>query len=570
MKLYISGILLFLASSLFAQTPVVENVRFEQRTDGTLIVDIYYDVTAVDNDLVEIIIEASDDDGATWTLPCTALDGDVGRVMPGKDKHVLWHFYEDNPGVSGYGYRVRVTALGLCHLFITVDTTLDEDMVCDPQTYYAIIIGAPNVTLDLGGHVISGNGVIAEDVEGITIRNGTIEGSLGAVGLTNTDNATIENLTIRNLTSASPDSMITGIGIHRSKEVVIRDVLIEFLPVIHKEAIVSDRSDITISNIEINGAGVGINFGGDKEFDPEYNRVNGSVLNSKFTDVTVAGILVATTSSAQISGNEFIRNECAISAYGRHPRSITGLTVDENNIHDGNIGIDFWGVTESSITNNIIKDNGHHGINMTVNMYCEFGPPDECFYATGNVIADNVVTGHVMDLIHHEKAVGNTWVGNIFCKKQGDEIPDCNTNITTTAREALFSVNSAAAELATDAQLFTVDNYGPCDTTGKSCNWVYIYLSASQQSNYRFWFKDGQIINQDSVTDNFEGFLPLPETWIDSDSAIVIADGQGGKEFRETFELQNIKMSLMKTAWLAWGVLYLAQDTTFTTSVVLQ
>ena len=578
MKLFISGILLIHASTLLAQTQVVENVRFDQRTDGSLMVDIYYDVTAVDNDLVEIMIEASDDDGATWTLPCSSLDGDVGiRVTPGKNKHVQWNFFADNPNTSGYHYRVRVTAHGRCHLYITEDTTLDADLVLDPQTNYAIIIGAPNVTLDLGGHMIShsggsemATGIIAEDVEGITIRNGTLEGFLSSVGLGHTDNALIENLTIRNLMNADPDSQITGISIGRSKDVVVRDVRIEFPPVMHKEAINVGRSDITISDIEIHGGSVGVAFGGDAEYDPENNRTNGAVLNSRFFDGGVAcSILVGTTTNARIAGNEFIRNECSISAYGRHPLSITGLNIDGNTIHDGVNGIDFWGVSDASITNNIIKDGGR-GIRLLENMYCEFGPPEQCFYATGNVIADNVVTGHVVDLFHHEKAVGNTWLDNIFCTKDGDEIPDCNMNIKTTAREALPTVNASAAELAADAQLFFVESgtalSGQCDTTGKSCNWVYIYQSAGQQKNYRFWFKEGQIINQDSVDENFENFLPLPELWIDSDAAIVIADGQGGKEFREAFELQTIKMSLFKTAWFNWDVLYVAQDTTFSTS----
>jgi len=112
MKIQIIALILLLKISfLFAEAPVVENVRFEQRTDGSLVVDIYYDATDAEGDLLEISIEASNDKGVTWTLPCTSLTGDIGEgVVPGPDKQVVWDFHADNPGVSGDGYRVRVRA----------------------------------------------------------------------------------------------------------------------------------------------------------------------------------------------------------------------------------------------------------------------------------------------------------------------------------------------------------------------------------------------------------------------------------------------------------------------------
>lgn len=440
MKFYIAGILLILCSALFAEDPEVANVRFEQRTDGSLLVDIYYDATDAEGDMLEIIIEASDNNGETWTLPCTRLTGDAGKykcISPGTDKHVVWDFYEDNPGTSGNGFRVRVTANEraceeVVGLFITEDLTLVGDMKYPPGTTQpGIIIGASNITLDLGGHVIScrvedglGGGVTAENVDGITIRNGTFDGFDGAITLINTKNATLENLTVRNLNVSDPDSFIVGIGVGWSQNVVIRDCLFEFLPVMHKEAIVTDHSDITVSNIEVHGGSVGINFGGPPTCDPEHNYVNGTVLNSKFIEVG-AGILLEHTTNTHITGNEFIRNETGIHAYGPCPEAITGLAVDGNEFYDGYVGIDFMGVTESSITNNVIKDNWR-GIFMNQDMICIMGgPADLCFYSTGNVIADNIVTGNFIDLFHHENAVGNTWERNTCITKQGAEIPEC-------------------------------------------------------------------------------------------------------------------------------------------------
>jgi len=111
MKIKTIILLLLAAVTVYAAAPVVNNVRFEQRTDGSLLVDIYYDVTDADGDILEVGITASNDDGATWILPCTRFGGDVGKgIVPGINKHIVWDFFTDNPWVSGNSYRVRVTA----------------------------------------------------------------------------------------------------------------------------------------------------------------------------------------------------------------------------------------------------------------------------------------------------------------------------------------------------------------------------------------------------------------------------------------------------------------------------
>ncbi len=97
------------ACLLFSQAPVVSNVGFSQRTDGSLKVDITYDVSAIK--VVDIGVEASSDGGATWGLTCASLTGDAGAgLTPGPDKQIVWDFYADNPGFSGSDCQVRVTA----------------------------------------------------------------------------------------------------------------------------------------------------------------------------------------------------------------------------------------------------------------------------------------------------------------------------------------------------------------------------------------------------------------------------------------------------------------------------
>ena len=572
MKLYISGILLFLASALFAQAPpVVENVRFEQRTDGSLIVDIYYDLIGPADTPHMIVVEASGDNGQTWDLHCESILGDQGEhITPGQGKHVVWDFFEDNPWVSGDDYRVRVTAYKIQEgLFISKDTTLVEDIEIHPGTPWAITINASNVTLDLGGHTISGyvlggfaGGVAAENFDNITIKNGTIDGFLVGVSLGNCDCVTIENLTIRNLDIANPDIFVVGIGLGQSKGSIIRDIYFEFLPVAHKEAIILNITDAEVTDIEMHGGSVGVNFGGACGPDSK-----GSLRNSKFYDLNMNAALVQCGNGVEITDNVIIRNEAGIRTEAANSMAINNILIKGNEIRDGATGIAFDGTNNSVITDNVIL-NSQWGIAINPSTACFFEEPGhECFHSTGNVISDNVVVGNIIDLSHHENCLGNTWENNIYETKEGAEIPASTHDISTTAGELLTSIDSAASVIATDAKLLMLYSM-KCDTTGNSYRWVYVFRSENQQKDYEFWLLGDQIITMDAVTKPFdisEDNLPIPETWIDSDSAIVVADGLGGKEFRETFEIQTIKMDLINTWGLHWNVYYISPDSTFST-----
>jgi formylglycine-generating enzyme required for sulfatase activity len=91
--------------------PVVSNVIASQRTDGSKLVDVYYDLADADAEACTITVKASSDAGASWTLSITALSGDVGPgIMPGNGKHIVWNCVVDLPGAFGSQYKVRVCA----------------------------------------------------------------------------------------------------------------------------------------------------------------------------------------------------------------------------------------------------------------------------------------------------------------------------------------------------------------------------------------------------------------------------------------------------------------------------
>ncbi len=98
--------------SLWANSaPVVTNVTAHQRTDGSKLVDIYYNLTDADGDASTVTVLASGDYGATWIVPITAVTGHIGTgIAPGTDRHIVWDCATDLPGAFGSQYRVRVCA----------------------------------------------------------------------------------------------------------------------------------------------------------------------------------------------------------------------------------------------------------------------------------------------------------------------------------------------------------------------------------------------------------------------------------------------------------------------------
>ena len=101
--------------SVWAQdnrAPFVSNVHVDQRS-GTKLVDIGYDVSDPDGDLLTITVSVSDDGGSTFTVPAVSFVGgsDVGvGIAPGTGKQIVWDAGADVPDVYGTNYRVKISA----------------------------------------------------------------------------------------------------------------------------------------------------------------------------------------------------------------------------------------------------------------------------------------------------------------------------------------------------------------------------------------------------------------------------------------------------------------------------
>lgn len=127
----------------------------------------------------------------------------------------------------GTGYSFEQCA---CGQTIYTDTTLECDLECEGT---AITIGADGITLDLNGHTLTGDGTGTgvynidgcEDCgsergcNGVTIKDGIIDGFRFGIRLEYTENNLLEELELRNSTHK-------GIDIELSKDTTVRECII--------------------------------------------------------------------------------------------------------------------------------------------------------------------------------------------------------------------------------------------------------------------------------------------------------------------------------------------------------
>ena len=109
----LSILILIPASYLLSQnqTPIVENVTFTQRTDGSFKVDIHYDVNDTDGNTMIVSMQVSDDNDTTWNISCNNITGDVGTgITSGTGKHIVWDFGTEHPETFGDQFRIKILA----------------------------------------------------------------------------------------------------------------------------------------------------------------------------------------------------------------------------------------------------------------------------------------------------------------------------------------------------------------------------------------------------------------------------------------------------------------------------
>jgi len=106
------------AGVAFCADPVVSNLVMTQRTDGSKLVDISYDLFDADDDSMAVVLNLSADGGQTWTFPLLGASGDLGQgIVSGNNKSIIWDCSTYAEGIVVDQFRARVVAsdVGVLH-----------------------------------------------------------------------------------------------------------------------------------------------------------------------------------------------------------------------------------------------------------------------------------------------------------------------------------------------------------------------------------------------------------------------------------------------------------------------
>ncbi len=129
--------------------PVVSNVNVTARGNY---VDVTYDLEQAEGRPCLVKPEFSKDGGLTYTFPMTTISGDIGYVMPGNSKHIVWNAYADYPDEHIELAGIRV---GAQDLYTALKNVLGGYWPFDVDTS-DISGNGNNPTTNTGVSVISG------------------------------------------------------------------------------------------------------------------------------------------------------------------------------------------------------------------------------------------------------------------------------------------------------------------------------------------------------------------------------------------------------------------------------
>lgn len=104
MKRFILFLLLLSIFEGFSQTEAIQNVTASQRTDGSKLIDITYDLTGQAPEYF-IQVQVSLDGGASYSN-VHLLSGKCGPVAPGLGKTIVWNAGSEYPGVETMDAKV--------------------------------------------------------------------------------------------------------------------------------------------------------------------------------------------------------------------------------------------------------------------------------------------------------------------------------------------------------------------------------------------------------------------------------------------------------------------------------
>jgi large repetitive protein len=337
-------------------------------------------------------------------------------------------------GVTVLGSGQALASHVSCGDTITTDTTLDSDLVNCPNN--GIVIGADNITLDLNGHTIDGDGTLVDPCpEGETCDVG-VDNSAGHNGVT-VQGGSIRQFAVGVLVLSARRNSLRRLSVSRNLFVGI---------VVGESARTAvERSSITRNGVTTQQAGMVLFASRDNRIERNLFSSNGNrgllavdsadgnrINHNTFANNPEAGVAVVGDRN-QVSYNRVVRNGDNIIVLG------DGNTITRNKVvdavgclaEDGGIGCGF-GISLEGGSHNLVARNkvtrARYGIRV------------DAFEGTtvGNVLRANVVRAAEIDDIvinfEHVGPVTNTLLVHNIAIGAGDDGIDVESPSTTLTR----------------------------------------------------------------------------------------------------------------------------------------
>jgi parallel beta-helix repeat protein len=326
---------------------------------------------------------------------------------------------------TAIGERRALASAVSCGDTITVDTTLDRDLLNCPNN--GIVIGADNITLDLGGHTISGDGKlvrrcpgrqicdagIANDGhDGVTVRNGSVRQFASGVLV----GGAREN---RVLDISSSQNTFFGFLVFRSAQILVRDSSgsRNIAPDGDGMGLFESHDVRIVDNSFRRNPGPGIHVQASAD-----NLIKGNLISRSSPGILLGGERRADRANRnQIRRNRFVRNAAGI-LLGRGNRNV----IARNRLSRDGDGIAIENARGNLVALNVILDARKDGIYL--------GLDDPPIGGVDNAVRRNVVRRSGGDGFAVRSTDHNSLLAGNLARRSGDDGYDVESSSTKLAR----------------------------------------------------------------------------------------------------------------------------------------
>ena len=310
-----------------------------------------------------------------------------------------------------------------CGETITTDTTLESDLVDCPNN--GIVIGADDITLDLNGHRIDGDGtkfadcpknescdvgLLSDGHDGVTLRDGSVrEFAHGVFVFSARDN--------RVISISSKENTEFGFVVSQSAGSRVRDSSgsDNIAPEGDGMGVFGSHDLRIVNNTFRNNPGPGIHVDGS-----DGNLIKGNLFSHSSPGVLIGGDEEASDRGDrnEVRGNRFVRNSAGIAVF-RGSRNV----IARNHLSRDGSGIGIEKGRHNLVARNVVVDPRTRGISLGLDF------PDGSIGGVDNIIRRNVVEGSGGDAFLINKKGTSVLTRNV-AKGAGDDGFDVESRST--------------------------------------------------------------------------------------------------------------------------------------------